>query len=409
MSNSAPSWYKTLGQYLYLASSLSLQMAVVLLLPKLLARTDYAIVVYSQAFAIWGALLIEYGFSFSATRSIAKKPNEASVISHKVRMTNYTLAFFFIIFAPVLANCLPLLENNLELIVTAVSLALVQGLTPWWYFQATQAMYRLVFFDLASSIVVVVIWCMYPDSALMILSIQLCGKALPMMVGQYLLWRDVKGQVFNIRDVIDELVHGFSLFFFMLSTALYTTLNVLILGFYVAPKDIAIFVIAEKMIRLAVRFWEPLNRAFYPKSVMYYIEKKQYFLIFVKRIFWFYLLSAVVIFVLGVLLGEWFILYVLGSAFYQSVAIFCILILAIPLIAISNVLGILYLLPSGRDKLFNTIIIFSGIFHVVLSVVLIKQYDILGMAMAVVITEALVAGAMLLMVYYDTPKFRCAG
>ena len=70
------------------------------------------------------------------------------------------------------------------------------------------------------------------------------------------------------------------------------------------------------------------------------------------------------------------------------------------MIAMSNVLGMLYLLPTGRDKIFNAIIMNGGVIHLVQSFWLVQQYGIMGMVLSLLITETLVTVAMLVVVYW---------
>lgn len=399
--NIVKSWKKAASQYLYLIATLLVQLASVLMLPRLIGIDNYAVIAYAQAFAIWISLFIEYGFSFSATRSIAKSPERLIWLTNRVRSANYFLAFLMLLVSPIIAFQLPLLSPHPDIIALSLALALAQGLTPWWYFQGRQQVYRLVFWEFGAAILTVISWYIVIKmgaSISALLWVQLAFRVVVMCVGQFIVMRDVAFISIDFFAVFDELKKGLSLFVFMFSSAIYTVLNILILGFFSSHHNVAIFAVAEKIMRLAVRFWEPLNRFFYPKIVNLMhqssLNKKK----LIKRLFWGYFFISIVISVILFFLKDYLVSLVLGESYEEAVAVFCILILAIPLIAISNVLGILYLLPSGRDRIFNAIIISGGTLHLLVAIILIQYYGVLGMALSVVITEGIVAIAMLAVV-----------
>lgn len=86
---------------------------------------------------------------------------------------------------------------------------------------------------------------------------------------------------------------------------------------------------------------------------------------------------------------------VFGPGYEPSVSALRILSLSIPFVAVSNVLGLQWMLPLGLDRAFNSIIITAGVLNVLLAVVLIRTFGLTGMAGAVVFSEGFAALAML--------------
>jgi len=82
---------------------------------------------------------------------------------------------------------------------------------------------------------------------------------------------------------------------------------------------------------------------------------------------------------------------VLGPGFESAVIVLRILSLLPPLIALSNVLGIQWMLALGLDRLVNAVIFSACILNVTLAVILVPHYLHVGMAIAVVASESLVA------------------
>jgi PST family polysaccharide transporter len=85
---------------------------------------------------------------------------------------------------------------------------------------------------------------------------------------------------------------------------------------------------------------------------------------------------------------------VLGPGFESAVLVLRILALLPPLIALSNVLGIQWMLALGLDRLVNVVVISACVLNVVLAILLVPRYLEVGMAVAVVASETLVASGL---------------
>jgi len=92
---------------------------------------------------------------------------------------------------------------------------------------------------------------------------------------------------------------------------------------------------------------------------------------------------------------------VLGRNFEAAVPVLRILALLAPLISLSNVFGIQWMLPLGMDRAFNTIILLAGVINVILAVILAPVYSDIGMAWAVVSAEAFVTGGIYLLLRWQ--------
>jgi peptidoglycan/xylan/chitin deacetylase (PgdA/CDA1 family) len=91
----------------------------------------------------------------------------------------------------------------------------------------------------------------------------------------------------------------------------------------------------------------------------------------------------------------------LGGGFQPTVNVLRILSLLPPLIAVTQSLGYQWLLPHGREKVVNRIIIGAGLLNVTLAVFLAPRFAHIGMALAVVCAEIYVATRMLYTVMND--------
>lgn len=105
-------------------------------------------------------------------------------------------------------------------------------------------------------------------------------------------------------------------------------------------------------------------------------------------------LGGVVMGALVFFLSPFLVRMVLGGEFAAAVPILRILALLPPLIALSNVFGIQWMLPLGMDRAFNTIIVLAGLINLGLAVVFAPLFGGVGMAWAVVSAEIFVTGGI---------------
>jgi PST family polysaccharide transporter len=84
----------------------------------------------------------------------------------------------------------------------------------------------------------------------------------------------------------------------------------------------------------------------------------------------------------------------LGPGFGNAVLVLRILSLLPPLAALSNVFGIQWMLALGMDRLFTAVIVAACALNVALAIILVPHYLQVGMAVAVIASETLVAFGM---------------
>ena len=123
-----------------------------------------------------------------------------------------------------------------------------------------------------------------------------------------------------------------------------------------------------------------------------------------KKILVYYFVGASAITIVAFLMAKEIVLFIFEDGSYvEYINILQILIFTIPCIAVSNVLGGLFMLPNHMEKQASNILLMAGIFNVLASLVMVKFFGILGMAQVVLIVEFLI---LILMSYFVVIKIR---
>ena len=103
----------------------------------------------------------------------------------------------------------------------------------------------------------------------------------------------------------------------------------------------------------------------------------------------------------GILLGAFILILapflvrlLLGEGFEPAVPLLRLFALLPPLVALSQLLGVQWMLPLEMDRQFNTIIISGGLLNILLAILLVPHWQHIGMTVAVILSEAFVTTAI---------------
>lgn len=195
------------------------------------------------------------------------------------------------------------------------------------------------------------------------------------------------------------------LFIPQIATEVYTVLDKTMLGVLASEVDeVAFYEQSQKIVKIVVRIVTALGIVMLPKISKDYAEGKfQEIESSISKSFQFvFLLGSPLMFGLIGIAGT-FVPWFFGSG-YDKVAILMQVISPIIIfIAISNVIGKEYLLPTKRQKAYTSSVVMGAGINVVLNLILITWLDALGAAIATVFAELGVAAVQVFMVRKALP------
>jgi len=271
--------------------------------------------------------------------------------------------------------------------------AAAQGMNPLWLFQGLERMRLTSSIDVAfKSLGVVAIFALIrtPAQAPMVLVIYASAA-----LGSTACINGIAIRELGIRpatggDVLAELRKGFSLFLFQASVALFTSANGFILGLLAPVRTVGIYVGAERISKSVLGLLGPVNQAVYPRINRILDQSRQAAVRLVRRGF-LAVLGITSALALGLMIAAPVaVRLLLGPQFHESIATLRILALLVPVIGISNVIGVQWMLPLRRDRAFSAIVMAAGAANLLLAFLLAPLHAANGMAVAVLSAEVLV-------------------
>lgn len=373
-----------------------------LLIPVLTSRIaadDFGVYMYAMSFSVWLAVFIEYGFNISSTREIASARKEEDIIS-VVAGTQSAKLMLIVATVPLLflaTLLVPVFSGHLYWATVAWLLGVLTALSPIYYFQGRENLKIVGYAEILSGgvlLAAVYLFIHSSDDFYLLAAIALGTRLLSLLI---LSWRMYRGkrvgprELFNFRHGIEKLRTGFNIFVFQAAVSLYTSFNVVFLGFFCSPVQVGVYASAERLMRAGIGFIAQFSNAIFPRLNALNAEDP----LKMERLRIKVLLGFALIGVLGTLLtlgiAPIVVQYMFSDQADGVLKILNILAFIVPGVAMANVLGFHYLLVDRHEKIFSVIIAFAALVNVILAYVLIQYYQVVGMAVSWIAVEWLIA------------------
>lgn len=367
---------------------------------------------FITAFLAYFVLLVDWGFSLSATQKVAIYRNdqlERSKIFWTVFFARLLLAGIGFFALSIVLLVIPSLKTDYLLFLVAYLMVMGTALTPAFYYQGIERMGKMALVN--SAIKFLSVPCIFlfvtgsEDVGIAIgiqaLFIFLAGAVnfVALVLSDELAW--VKPAPSDIRDSLFE---GWPLFLSTASISLYTNSNTVILGFVANTAAVAYFTAAQTVIRAAQGLYGPISQALFPRMSHLFHHSKDSALSSLRNLLWVQGLVTALMSCILFVLGSWLLGLLFGSQFESGASVLRWLSPLLFLIGLSNVFGIQGMVPLGHTKAFSRILFASGIFNIAIIVPLGYWFEANGAAMAVLITELIVTIAMGLYLRSVEPK-----
>jgi PST family polysaccharide transporter len=368
-------------------------------------------VLFAQAFSGWLSIALEYGFTFSATREIARSrdhPESSAGIIAGVLGANTILLGFATFGAVIVLFTVPEFRRNPVYLWLALLIAATQGVRPLWYFQGIEEMRFPAALNVAARVIVtagIFLWVKTADSGWKVLALQFGTGALISAVILIAMYRRVPFRWPTVRLTMAALRMGWTMFLSRSAISLYTLANSFVLGVFTNVTAVSYYGTAERLNRAALGLLQPVSQALYPR--MSHLALKD-----PDRAAQAARLGLVVFAGFGALAGAacvvlapWMIRILLGASYLPTINVFRVMSLMLPLIAVSNILGTQWMLPFGMDRVFIKIILAAGALNLGLAVYLAPHFGAIGMAWSVVAAEMFVTLTMWIVLSRSRRKF----
>lgn len=371
-------------------------------LSRVLGVASFGNMGVALALVAYLTLIIDWGFALRGVQEVAQAANDEDEIrrifwksfSAKLILTLACLAFLalFLVFSDNLGT------RRDVLLATALSvLSSTFGFA--WLLQGLESMGTYTTSMLISRILPVPLFFLMihgPGDAWLVALINSLSGLVATVVSIHAIRRrlDLGRPRLSIRDGLESIKEGWSLFVSTGAMSVYTTTNIVLLGLISGPIEAGYFNGADRLKRAAQAAVSPLSTAMFPRINRLIVKDKSS----ARKSIFILLLSQGAI-TLGITLAmlfgsRWITLILLGKGFEPAIPTMRWLSLAPFLIGLSNVFGINMMLPMGMRRAFMVVTMVGGVINTILLIPMAQFYGSSGAAAATVITEAVITIVM---------------
>ncbi|HEY7210506.1 MAG TPA: oligosaccharide flippase family protein [Bryobacteraceae bacterium] len=370
-------------------------------LSRVLGPAEWGLVAMAQAFGIYGNVVVDYGFVYSATRQIATAASirEVEEIIAGVSGAKLLLSAAALLGALAAYWFVPLFRENPVLLWTAVLSEIMKALLPVYYFYGIQRVPIASLLDIAAraaAAIGIFVFVHNPHDGWKVFALNGATAAAALVIGHALVRKRYVLRVPRVREGWRMLREGWAMFLFRSAHTIYTAGNAFVLGLFAPPSAVGYYAGAEKIGTAAIGLLAPLTTVLYPRAAAL-VKTSLTKAARVTRLT-LYLTSACAI-ALGLVLwlaAPLIVRLILGRNFNESEGVLRILAVRAPLIAWTNTLGFQWLLVLGLERQFQKITLAALAANTLLAIALAPRYSYDGMAWAVLLSQALAAAGMLL-------------
>lgn len=386
-------WGRELA-YLYLLQGFNylIPLVLVVYLSRTLSQEAFGLFALGQALALYLQFLVEYGFSLTGTREVARNqgnPQRLGEIWAEVVVARSLLLLPAALLAT-LSALHPLLRGNPGIALGALLYALALALSPSWFLRGLgraawagglESASRLL--ALAGTLALV----RSPEEAAVPLIIGGASATAVSLGGGLWVGRRFPGARPTWRSAWARLKAGSRILFVHLSTGLSAMVGPWVLGFHAPPREAALLAAADRVVRILWGALDPLSQTLFPRLAADPASGERARLLRKggAALLGLGLLLAALLEILAPLL----VALLLGEGYQEAIPLVRLLAPLLPLGAVANLLAVHHGLASGLDEAVNRAFLLWGLALVCASLTGAYWGGALGVALASLLAHGL--------------------
>ncbi|NEM97748.1 oligosaccharide flippase family protein [Pontibacter burrus] len=367
---------------------------------RIVGPERFGVINFVGAFVTYCVILINYGFDTTATRDVILVKDDQKALHRLCSEVFYSKSILFcvtLLIFGALVCFIPQLNSELTLSLYSFLICLAYVITPVWLFQGFQDNYILAFYSLGAKVVftIAVLTLITTEKDYILYALLLSGSQI--LIGIIALIRthytyQIKLVKTTFHNLLIRLRSSQKVFVSLFIINLYTTANIIIIGFFENDKSVGLLAAALKiMALLQACISVPFSQALFPFIGQRFKYSKQEGLKWVQYTFPVVLLVGAVCCVLCSLLAPLLINLLFGKEFTGSVAMLRILSF-IPLVVIySQFLGLQVMINLQLDNLFQKVILYGALCGLFMNILGGYVWGAIGISITYLLTEILIA------------------
>lgn len=376
-------------------------------LMKILGAEKFGYIGFSLSIIQYLMLVVDFGFNFSATKRIAQAKNDPILLKeifYSTLLAKIALLVISFLILLLIIFGIPKFHMYSEIMLIMFIMVIANTFSFVWLFQGLGKIRTVSIINIISKLSILPLTFIFVKSSSDFIKagfIQSLVFVLGSLLTTFFLinGKFISGK-FEIKKekIINEIKLAYPIFLSTTATSIYTSLFIIILGYYSTPIEVGKYAAAEKIMRgFCFLLFTPISQAFYHKISTMSISFPKIALDLTKKILIFVIGIMIVLFMLLFFFSSP-IMHFLGKDYEGTDIIFKIMSIAPLFIASGGVLGQFGLLAMGNEqdkKNFQNVYFFAAIVALIAIFALVPHYSSTGAAIALLLTELSVFTGML--------------
>lgn len=401
---------KSIQNFIFLviiqASNVLISLISMPLLIQSIGMDQFGLVNLALSVIILANIVVDYGYSLSAPRTVALESHDRDALSHiisNVISSKMMLATFAASIILTGIFVLDLFQDYQTILILSLLLLYSEAALPIWFFQGLEKMKLVSITNIFSKLLFlmgIVLFIHSPDQAKWV-NFLLGGTALGINVCLLLyIHYELDIRLFKPRILTLWISLKENVFLFLSNLTSHFAVNggLIILSFFSTAETLGMFSLAEKISFVLRMFPALVIQAVYPNASKLYKNDKPGFFKYLKKVY----LTALVISSLisaATYLFAPFIVKVMTKEYLEDSILFLKILAFIPLVACLNIVNILVLLVTDQKNLLFKLSWMMCVFMIVAATVLGLEYGGTGLSYGLLAKEIFVFFVGLILIY----------
>ena len=349
----------------------------------------FGLVMFAQTVATIFTLITDFGFSITGTRALSilkKNRTMKGELFFGVMSIKFALIILLLFFLFALTSTSDKFSQNKLIYYYSFGVTIGMTIFPSWFFHGIQNMKVITIVNAASRTLfagLVFMFITKPEDFLLVPLFNSASYIITGLFGLFYALKFLKIKVPSIVFIFNLVKESFKLFLSNLSTSLYSSFNILIIGLLTNDTLTGVYASFEKIILALKNIYTPIYQAVFPwlstQTNQKRIIKKMSRIVFLLGLFGVFVLITFSEEILILMFNDEIILSY--KILFQAIA--PILFLA----GLSMLYNYLYLSATKKYDLRLKILGYTGLIGILLSTILTFYFDIYGVVFSVVFCE----------------------
>lgn len=348
-------------------------------------------------------LLTDYGFNYSATKSISIAGQDKQVISQVFFRTMWAkilLCLICFIALLVMVEVLDAYAAIKDLLFINFLAVVGTVIYPLWLFQGLERMGAITLFSVLSRGCVLI--CFYflvknendIDAAMLLLAVPNilagCFALFTIYQEKLVFWVS-----FSVGEIKKALLEGSQVFSSTLLTSMYTLMTPVVMGFVAGPVSVGYLNVANTVKQAVCGVFSPLLQAYFPRVNALYVTDKDASRALASKLFKYVMLMLTFISTGLFLMSGVIVEKAFGAQYAAAIPVLKVLAFAPLFIMANSVMGLLFMIPRGDMRGYLGSIAAGAVFSLIIVVPAAYYLKESGGALTLLLVEMVVSGFMM--------------